>query len=139
MTRVPGTLAVPLLDQQAPIEAPIACQAFGTPPDGHAADRYDVRLCGVDGAGSLVHGDRRNHQQDPAGRREGLRGAATSGVPVRACQTRGEHIGIEAPAAPGWIGRDRAVPETTTAVRRAGADAVLTYWAVEPATRLIEP
>ncbi|MET8690063.1 helix-turn-helix domain-containing protein [Streptomyces sp. NPDC004732] len=54
MTRLPGTVAVLLLDQQAAIEVAIACQAFGTPPVGHAGDWYDVRLCGAGGAGSLV-------------------------------------------------------------------------------------
>lgn len=54
MTRDPGTLAVLLLDQQAAVEVALACQAFGTPPDGHAAGWYDLRLCGADGAGALV-------------------------------------------------------------------------------------
>jgi porphobilinogen synthase len=40
---------------------------------------------------------------------------------------------IEAAAANGWIDRDRAVLETLTGIRRAGADIVLTYWAVEAA------
>ncbi|MFF1381548.1 GlxA family transcriptional regulator [Streptomyces sp. NPDC058308] len=54
MTRVPGTLAVLLLDQQAAIEVALACQTFGTPPDGHWGDWYDVQLCGVGGAGASV-------------------------------------------------------------------------------------
>jgi porphobilinogen synthase len=45
---------------------------------------------------------------------------------------------IEAAAANGWIDRDRAILETLTGIRRAGADAVLTYWAVEVATRLLD-
>jgi porphobilinogen synthase len=40
---------------------------------------------------------------------------------------------VEAAAANGWIDRDRAVLELLTGIRRAGADAVLTYWAVEVA------
>ena len=43
---------------------------------------------------------------------------------------------IEAAAANGWIERDRAILETLTGIRRAGADIVLTYWATEIATRL---
>ena len=40
---------------------------------------------------------------------------------------------IEAAAANGWIDRDRAILETLTVIRRAGADIVLTYWAAEVA------
>jgi porphobilinogen synthase len=43
---------------------------------------------------------------------------------------------IEAAAANGWIERERAVLETLTAIRRAGADIVLTYWATEVAGRI---
>jgi len=59
--------------------------------------------------------------------------AATSPVPVWAYQVSGEYAMVEAAAANGWIDRDRAVLETITGIRRAGADAVLTYWAVEAA------
>jgi porphobilinogen synthase len=43
---------------------------------------------------------------------------------------------IEAAAANGWIDRDRAVLESVLSIRRAGADAILTYWATELATTL---
>ena len=43
---------------------------------------------------------------------------------------------VEAAAAHGWIDRERAILETLTSVRRAGADIVLTYWATEVAQRL---
>jgi porphobilinogen synthase len=59
--------------------------------------------------------------------------AAASPVPVWAYQVSGEYAMVEAAAANGWIDRDRAVLETITGIRRAGADAVLTYWAVEVA------
>ncbi|MGH8828591.1 MAG: porphobilinogen synthase, partial [Jiangellaceae bacterium] len=36
----------------------------------------------------------------------------------------------------GWIDRNRAILETLTSIRRAGADIVLTYWAVEVARTL---
>jgi porphobilinogen synthase len=52
---------------------------------------------------------------------------------VWAYQVSGEYSMIEAAAGHGWIDRDRAVLETLTSIRRAGADAVLTYWAVEVA------
>jgi porphobilinogen synthase len=43
---------------------------------------------------------------------------------------------VEAAAARGWIDRERIVTETLTAVKRAGADLILTYWAAEVARRL---
>ena len=58
-------------------------------------------------------------------------------VPVAAYNVSGEYAMIEAAAANGWIDRDRAIRETLTSIRRAGADIVLTYWATEAATRLI--
>jgi porphobilinogen synthase len=43
---------------------------------------------------------------------------------------------LEAAAANGWIDRERAIEESVLSIRRAGADAVLTYWAVELAKSL---
>jgi porphobilinogen synthase len=43
---------------------------------------------------------------------------------------------VEAAAARGWVDRDRVIAETLTAIKRAGADLVLTYWAAEVARRL---
>ncbi len=107
---------------------------------------------------SALTGDRRTYQQDPANRRESLREVALDvaegadivmvkpagtsldviadvsaavDVPVAAYQVSGEYAMVEAAAARGWIDRERAVVETVTAIRRAGADIVLTYWAVE--------
>ncbi|RBY75025.1 porphobilinogen synthase [Geodermatophilus sp. TF02-6] len=54
-------------------------------------------------------------------------------VPVAAYQVSGEYAMVEAAAARGWVDRRRAVLETLTAIRRAGAGTVLTYWAVEAA------
>jgi len=109
---------------------------------------------------SALQGDRRTYQLDPANRREGRREAvldveqgadvvmvkpasfyldvlsdvaATSPVPVWAYQVSGEYAMVEAAAQNGWIDRDRAILESLTSIRRAGADAVLTYWAVEVA------
>jgi porphobilinogen synthase len=111
---------------------------------------------------SLV-GDRRTYQQDPANRREGTRellidieegadilmvkpamsyldvladAAALSPVPVWAYQVSGEYAMIEAAAAHGWIDRDRAIEESVVSIKRAGADAVLTYFAAEIARTL---
>nr|WP_239334044.1 porphobilinogen synthase [Frankia sp. CiP3] len=62
--------------------------------------------------------------------------AAAVDVPVAAYQVSGEYAMVEAAAANGWIDRERAITETLTAVRRAGADIILTYWATEVARRL---
>jgi porphobilinogen synthase len=57
-------------------------------------------------------------------------------VPVAAYQVSGEFAMVEAAAANGWLDRDRAIMETLTAIRRAGASIILTYWAAEVAHRL---
>jgi porphobilinogen synthase len=115
---------------------------------------------------STLQGDRRAYQQDPANLAEALRevqldvdeGAdlvmvkpalsyldvvrrvadamAGRGVPVAAYQVSGEYAMVEAAAAHGWIERERVMMETLVSVRRAGAQTVLTYWAVEAARLL---
>ena len=62
--------------------------------------------------------------------------ADASPVPVAAYQVSGEFAMVEAAAANGWLDRDRVMIETLTAIRRAGASMILTYWAVEAATIL---
>jgi porphobilinogen synthase len=62
--------------------------------------------------------------------------AAVSPVPVAAYQVSGEYAMVEAAAAHGWLDRDRVIDETVTAIRRAGASIILTYWAAELARRL---
>ncbi len=57
-------------------------------------------------------------------------------VPVAAYQVSGEYAMVEAAAANGWLDRDRVIRETLTAIRRAGADIILTYWAAEAARYL---
>ncbi|MCA1655797.1 MAG: porphobilinogen synthase, partial [Pseudonocardiaceae bacterium] len=113
-----------------------------------------------DAVESSLTGDRRTYQQDPANVREALREvrldldegadmvmvkpamlyldviravAELSDVPVGAYQISGEYAMIEAAAAAGWCDRGAAVLESLTAIRRAGADVVLTYWAAEAA------
>jgi porphobilinogen synthase len=108
-------------------------------------------------------GDRASYQQDPAGADEALREvlldvdegadivmvkpalayldvisrvAAAVPVPVAAYQVSGEYAMVEAAAANGWLDRDRVIMETLTAIRRAGAGIILTYWAAEAARRL---
>jgi len=113
--------------------------------------------------GAPQFGDRTAYQQDPANADEAVREtladidegadavmikpamsyldivrqvADNVRVPVAAYQISGEYAMIEAAAANGWIDRDKAVMETLTSIRRAGADFVLTYWATEVARRL---
>jgi porphobilinogen synthase len=108
-------------------------------------------------------GDRASYQQDPAAARDGLREAlldvdegadivmvkpalpyldviaqvsAAVPVPVAAYQVSGEYSMVEAAAANGWLDRERLIMETLTAISRAGADIILTYWATEVARRL---
>ncbi|MGO2683315.1 porphobilinogen synthase [Microbacterium sp.] len=109
---------------------------------------------------SQLQGDRRTYQLDPGNRREGVREALIDEaegadvvmvkpamsfldvlrevrdavqVPVWAYQISGEYAMIEAAAANGWIDRRASVLESLLSIRRAGADAVLTYWATEAA------
>ncbi|WP_316523393.1 porphobilinogen synthase [Kitasatospora brasiliensis] len=113
--------------------------------------------------GSSLKGDRKTYQQDPANARESLREleqdiaegadmvmvkpamsyldvlrqvADASPVPVSAYQVSGEYAMVEAAAANGWIDRERMIMETLTSIRRAGAEQILTYWAVEAAAML---
>ena len=57
-------------------------------------------------------------------------------VPVAAYQVSGEFALIKAAAANGWIDEDRMVMESLTAIKRAGADLILTYFAKDVARRL---
>jgi porphobilinogen synthase len=113
--------------------------------------------------GAPKFGDRATHQQDPANVLEALREveldlaegadmvmvkpalsyldvirrvADAVTVPVAAYQVSGEFAMVEAAAANGWVDRDKAIMETLTAIRRAGASIILTYWATEVARAL---
>jgi porphobilinogen synthase len=61
--------------------------------------------------------------------------AEVADVPVAAYQVSGEYAMVEAAAERGWIDRERVIDELLLSIRRAGADIVLTYWAVEAAGR----
>jgi len=109
---------------------------------------------------SSLKGDRKTYQQDPANVRESLRELALDleegadmvmvkpagpyldvlarvadavDVPVVAYQISGEYSMVEAAAEKGWIDREKAILETLTGIRRAGARNVLTYWETEAA------
>ena len=109
---------------------------------------------------SPAFGDRQSYQMDPANAREALKEirsdidegadivmvkpalpyldvilAARSVVdrPLAAYQVSGEYSMIKAAAQQGWLDERRAMLETLTAIRRAGADLILTYFAKEAA------
>jgi porphobilinogen synthase len=57
-------------------------------------------------------------------------------VPVAAYNVSGEFSMIEAAAGKGWVDRDRIIMEVLCSIKRAGADIILTYHAVEAADKL---
>jgi porphobilinogen synthase len=134
----------------------------GTPIVAYSA-KYASAFYGPfrDAAGSTPEsGDRRGYQMDPANAAEAVREAlldldegadvlmvkpATAyldvvrrvkdetGAPVAAYHVSGEYSMLKAAAANGWIDERAAVVETLTSIRRAGADAIVTYYAKEAA------
>ena len=103
-------------------------------------------------------GDRSSYQMDPANRREALKEAAldeaegadmlmvkpalpyldilsavreTTDLPVAAYQVSGEYAMLHAAAANGWLDLRRCALESLTAIKRAGADMIVTYFAVD--------
>jgi porphobilinogen synthase len=105
-------------------------------------------------------GDRRGYQMDPANAAEAVREAEldldegadmlmvkpatpyldvvrrvkdATGAPLCAYHVSGEYSMLKAAAANGWIDERQAVLETLTSIRRAGADAIVTYYAKEAA------
>ena len=117
-----------------------------------------------DAAGSAPQfGDRQSYQMDPANRREALReialdveeGAdivmvkpalpyldviaaarAHTSLPVAAYQVSGEYSMIKAAGKAGWLDESRAMLESLLAIKRAGADLILTYFAKDAARSL---
>jgi porphobilinogen synthase len=108
-------------------------------------------------------GDRRSHQMDPANVAEALREVEQDidegadivmvkpalpyldviarvkekfGYPTAAYHVSGEYAMLKAAAGRGWIDERRAMLETLTAIRRAGADIIITYYAREAARAL---
>ena len=108
-------------------------------------------------------GDRRGYQMDPANQREAMREIALDieegadiimvkpalpyldviyrakqefRLPVAAYQVSGEYSMIVAAARNGWLDQERAMWESLTAIKRAGADLILTYFAKEAARKL---
>ena len=115
------------------------------------------------GSGTVLAGDKKTYQMDPANGDEALREVALDlaegadmvlvkpgmpyldiihrvkaafGAPTLAYQVSGEYAMILAGVERGWMDRDRAVLESLLGFKRAGADAILTYFALEAARRL---
>ena len=111
-------------------------------------------------------GDKKTYQMDPSNRREALReleldiqeGAdivmvkpalayldvirdlkISSPVPVAAYQVSGEYSMVLAAAEKGWLNGERIMLENLVSIRRAGADLILSYWALEAARKLSLP
>ncbi|WP_339071851.1 porphobilinogen synthase [Methylovirgula sp. 4M-Z18] len=115
------------------------------------------------GSGGVLKGDKRTYQMDPANSDEAIREVAldldegadmvmvkpgmpyldivrrvkdTFAVPTFAYQVSGEYAMIKAAALNGWLDHDKAMMESLLAFKRAGADGVLSYFAVEIARKL---
>jgi porphobilinogen synthase len=117
----------------------------------------------VGSARALGAADKRTYQMDPANAAEALHEVAldleegadlvmvkpglpyldiihrvksTFGVPTLAYQVSGEYAMVKAADAQGWLDGDRAMLEALLSMKRAGADGVLTYAALDVARRL---
>ena len=115
------------------------------------------------GSGGLLRGDKRTYQMDPANSDEALREVELDlaegadmvmvkpgmpyldiirrvrdrfAVPIFAYQVSGEYAMLMAAIRNGWLDHERAVMESLLAFKRAGADGILSYFAVEAAERL---
>jgi len=116
------------------------------------------------GSGTALAGDKKTYQMDPANGDEALREVALDlaegadmvlvkpgmpyldivhrvkaalGAPTLAYQVSGEYAMILAAVERGWMDRDLAILESLLGFKRAGADAILTYFALE-AARLLQ-
>jgi porphobilinogen synthase len=119
----------------------------------------------VGSAANLAGGDKRTYQMNPANTDEALREVAldlaegadivmvkpgmpyldivrrvkdTFQVPTFAYQVSGEYSMLVAAAANGWLDRDKALVESLLAFKRAGADGILTYFALDAAKLLAD-
>ena len=131
----------------------------------YASSFYGPFRDAVGSAKNLASGDKKTYQQDPANSDEALHEVAADlqqgadmvmvkpgmpyldiirrvkdafAVPVMAYQVSGEYAMIAAAAERGWLDRDRAMMESLLAFRRAGADAILTYFAKDAAKQLTQ-
>ncbi len=150
----------------AAIRQALDSEGFSNTPIMAYAAKYASGFYGPfrEAAGSTPQfGDRRSYQMDPPNAREALREIELDidegadivmvkpalpyldiiararerfDVPLAAYQVSGEYAMIEAAARAGWIERERIILEATTAIKRAGADILITYYALELAKLL---
>ena len=129
----------------------------------YASALYGPFRDAVGSAPNLAGGDKKTYQMDPANSDEALREVALDieegadmvmvkpglfyldivrrvkdafGMPTYAYQVSGEYAMLRAAADAGWVDDERIFFESLTAFKRAGADGILTYAAVEVARRL---
>ena len=115
------------------------------------------------GSGNLLSGDKKTYQMDPANSNEAMREVALDiaegadmvmvkpgmpyldivsrvkrefGVPTFAYQVSGEYAMLMAAIERGWLDGDKVIAESLLAFKRAGADGILTYFALEMARKL---
>jgi porphobilinogen synthase len=113
--------------------------------------------------GAPKHGDRKSYQMDPANGDEAIREITLDvaegadiimvkpalayldviyrarqefDLPLAAYNVSGEYSMIKAAASLGWLDEEKAMLESLTAIKRAGADIIITYWAKEAAKLL---
>ena len=145
----------------AAIRRSLDSEGFSNVPIMAYAAKYASGFYGPfrEAAGSTPQfGDRRSYQMDPPNAREALREIELDidegadiimvkpalpyldiitrarerfDIPIAAYKVSGEYSMIEAAARAGWIDRERIILETTTAIKRAGADVLITYYALE--------
>jgi porphobilinogen synthase len=129
----------------------------------YASSFYGPFRDAVGSAGNLGKGNKYTYQMDPANSDEALREVALDldegadmvmvkpgmpyldivrrvkdrfGVPTYAYQVSGEYAMLKAAAANGWLAHDACMLESLLCFKRAGADGILTYFAIEAAEAL---
>jgi porphobilinogen synthase len=129
----------------------------------YASSFYGPFRDAVGSATNLAHGDKKTYQMDPANSHEALRETAldiaegadmvlvkpglpyldiiwrikeTFGMPTYAYQVSGEYAMLNAAAERGWLNRDQTMLESLLSFKRAGADGILTYFALDAARLL---
>jgi porphobilinogen synthase len=149
--------AVSHADAGADIVAPYAAK--------YASCYYGPFRDAVGSSSSLAGGDKRNYQMDPANSDEAVREVAldiaegadlvmvkpalpyldivrrvktTYGIPTLAYQVSGEYSMIMAAASNGWLDEKSAILESLLSIKRAGANAILTYFAIAAARWLAD-
>src|SRR5947199_326994 len=153
-------------DENGIIQSALGAEGFTNVPIMSYAAKYASAFYGPfrEAAGATPQfGDRRSYQMDPPNAREAMREIALDieegadiimvkpagpyldiitrareqfDLPLAAYQVSGEYAMIEAAARAGWIDRERIIMESVTPIKRAGADILITFYALELAKLL---